>query len=211
MPTLPPPPSTRATVMINNISTVTNVGPSPTVLPTRDITESSSPISNNLTQAPAETAIPTPTQSSSKTRVDRATVGLSIVLGLISATTMVYVGLRVFNKVKPRVIQAILHARSETTIEVYREMSPSSAGMTSLITPQGTQSPPQTRDKRATFLSERRSAGDVEAGRALPGQNLARGSRRELPPLIQTSTRGSALSNSGNGSLASLPSYRSQM
>lgn len=191
-----PPVPTSATIMINNILTVTTVGPSPTALPTRDTLETSSPISINLTQAPAETAIPIPTQSSSNTRVDRATVVLSVVLGLISATAMVYVGLRVFNKVKSRVIQAILHARSETTIEVYREMPSSSAGMSSLITPQGTQPPPQTRDKRAMSLPERRSARDLEAGRALPRQNLAGGSRRGLPPLVQTSMRGSALSNS---------------
>lgn len=41
-------------------------------------------------------------------RVDRRTiVGLSIVLGLISAAAMAYVGLRAFNKVKSRVIHAV--------------------------------------------------------------------------------------------------------
>ncbi|KAL4255190.1 hypothetical protein AB1N83_012905 [Pleurotus pulmonarius] len=216
--------------------TVTNAGSSLTVLPTSHSGQSSStttisssltvlftpettssPI-NFLTQAPIETDIPTtaPAPAPAKPRFDRRTiVGLSVGLGLLLVAAMAFAGFRVFKKVKPRILRAMIHRRPENIIEAYRESSTSSGGTTPLIPSRGVLYwyTPRAEGKNSGFLSELYSDPDVEAGRTLATSHHSTDSTgRRGSPLASNSTRTSVLSDSSDdaGSLASLPSYHSR-
>lgn len=162
-------------------------------------------------------------------RIDRRTiVGLSVGLGLLLVAAMAFAGFRIFRKIKPRIIRAMIREylttlvscalyvrsvdrRPENIIEAYRETSMSSGGVSPLMTSRGILYTPRVEGKNARSLSERYSDPDVEAERTSTHHHSTDSTGHRGPPLASISTRTSVLSDSSDeGSLASLPSYHSQ-